>query len=327
MALRWADIALAPDAFAAVMATGIVSIAADDHHRRLISDALAALSVVGFAVLVVLAARVVFAGRTWDYRDPDVVLRLFTFVAAGAVLGARFSAHPAVLWALSAVVALSWSVLATLAVTDMSRRPWRELRDHAHGAWELASVATSGAAIVAAALTMSTGSGALFAIAVVAWVIAMIVYGLMTWLIVWRAAAGATFAPDHWILMGGLAIATLAGERVHAAAVAVGSGLAHWGRPVTVVTWVLASAWIPVLVCAHLAHLRRGADALRFSGAWWAAVFPLGMYSAATQAAAREMHWPALTTISLVFFWIALAAWLPVAFGGMRRLTVFVSRS
>jgi hypothetical protein len=45
----------------------------------------------------------------------------------------------------------------------------------------------------------------------------------------------------------------------------------------------------------------------------WAAVFPLGMYSSATFATAVETGWRPLTTISLVFFWIALAAWLLTA--------------
>jgi hypothetical protein len=37
------------------------------------------------------------------------------------------------------------------------------------------------------------------------------------------------------------------------------------------------------------------------------------MYSSATFATAVETGWHPLTTISLVFFWIALAAWLLTA--------------
>jgi tellurite resistance protein TehA-like permease len=50
------DIDLRPDVFAAVMATGIISISADDHHYRVISDTLA---VVGTAVLIALVVLVV----------------------------------------------------------------------------------------------------------------------------------------------------------------------------------------------------------------------------------------------------------------------------
>ena len=183
-----------------------------------------------------------------------------------------------------------WLVLFPLSARNMKKRGWVALREKAHGGWELASVATSGLAIVAAP-----------PLSVALWVLAVIVYCVMTSLILWALAAGRAFQPDHWILMGGLAIATLAATQVHV------------GAAVTAVTWALATAWIPVLFCAHLVQIVRRADARRVSAAWWATVFPLGMYASATQATALEMHWQALTTVSLVFFWIALACWLVVA--------------
>ena len=82
----------------------------------------------------------------------------------------------------------------------------------------------------------------------------------------------------------------------------------------TVVTWIVASLWIPVLV-ASILRLR--------DGNWWAMVFPLGMYSSATFATAVETGWHRLTTISLAFFWIALAAWLVVAIVTPTRLLRF----
>lgn len=64
---------------------------------------------------------------------------------------------------------------------------------------------------------------------------------------------------------------------------------------------------------------------LAFAGVWWALVFPLGMYSAASYAMAAQSRQNALLTVSLVFFWDALAAWLIVVAAGLlllwRRLT------
>jgi tellurite resistance protein TehA-like permease len=54
---------------------------------------------------------------------------------------------------------------------------------------------------------------------------------------------------------------------------------------------------------------------LRYQSVWWAAVFPLGMYSAASAATATQLHTPSLATISLVFFWIAFTVWTLVAIG------------
>lgn len=81
-------------------------------------------------------------------------------------------------------------------------------------------------------------------------------------------------------------------------------------RVVTIVTWVTATLWIPPLIYFALHRIRRYPNMLRFAGVWWAFVFPLGMYSAASFAMAIEIGQRSLLTVSLVFFWDALAAWL-----------------
>ena len=274
-----------PDAFAAVMATGIVSIAAADHGYDGISDVLAVISVALLAVLTVLA----IVRLRPDFDDLDAPVQLLTFVAACAVVGTRLA-----WWPLGVVGLLGWLLLLPIALRVMWRNRWTGLRDRARGGWELAGVATSGLAIVAADL-------GLVAVAIGLLVLGICLYGVMTGLVLWRAvhapSAADLFAPDAWILMGGAAIATLAGDHIHRA------GFADI-RPVTIVTWIVASAWIPVLAAATV-QMR--------VGNWWAAVFPLGMYSSATFATAVETGWHPLTTISLVFFWIALAAWLVTA--------------
>jgi len=316
--IRLADAEPSPDVFAAVMATGILSIAARDHQYPAISDALGVLATVALLVLIALVL-VTRALASWDLRDPDVTLRLFTFVAACAVLNSRLASHRIVLEVLGVVALTAWLVLTALTARNMSAHPWAALRDRAHGAWELASVGTSGLAIVATMVARHQNWWLWVAGPV--WVAALCVYGLMTWLIVSRAVSERQgrdgFEPDTWILMGGLAIATLAGDGIHALAPA-------WlGRPVlvvTVVTWVAASLWIPPLIFFGLRRINRGPGTLRFAGVWWALVFPLGMYSAATYAMAAEIGQRSLVTVSLVFFWVALAAWLIVVVAGLLLL-------
>lgn len=287
-----------PDTFAAVMATGIVSIAALDHGYGVVSDVLLVAAAIALPVLIVAAA---FAWRreSWSLTNLDVALRLCTYIAACAVVGARLAEHRIVLWVLAGMALQGWLSLAPL----VARRMWRDrrgLRERARGGWELASVATSGLAIVMADLKIVF-------LAVLFWVIAIGVYLVITGLIVRRAVQDSSapdlVRPDIWILMGGAAIATLAGDHIHQA------GLKSvW--PVTVVTWVVATAWIPLLVLASR-KLR--------SGNWWAMVFPLGMYSSATYATAVETGWRWLTTVSLVFFWIAFAAWTLTAIESLLR--------
>ncbi len=288
------------------MATGVVSIAAADHGYLAISEVLIVLAAVALPVLIV-AVVTAWRRESWDLTDLDVSLRLCTYVAACAVVGARLAEHRIVLWVVAGMALQGW--LSLVPVT--ARRMWRDrgagLRDRAHGGWELASVATAGLAIVTADLKIVF-------LAVLFWGIAIGVYLVMTGLVLWRAgrdpAAPELVQPASWILMGGAAIATLAGDHIHEA------GLQSI-RPVTVVTWLVATAWIPPLVYLTVRRFRRRRELP--PGLWWAAVFPLGMYSAASYATGVETGWRSLTVVSLVFFWIAFAAWVIVAIDSPRR--------
>ena len=323
MKLRTVDIEPTPDVFATVMATGIVSIVARDHHYSELSGALGFLATLCFAVLVaVIIAAAAASSRKlfWDLTDPDVTLRLFTFVAACAVLDTRLSFNLAMLRVLGVVALLTWLGLIVLTARNMAAHRWAALREHAHGAWELASVGTSGLAIVMRQISYYGGHRLWLLVAVPIWSAAIGIYVLMTWLILWRAIVERRdregFAPDSWIMMGGLAIATLAGDVLH-------QQLSGWPaaavRSVTIVTWVVATLWIPPLIYFGLHRITQRPDVLQFTGAWWSLVFPLGMYSAATEAMAAELGARSLQTVSLVFFWDAFAVWLIVAVAGVLR--------
>jgi Voltage-dependent anion channel len=284
-----------PDAFAAVMATGIVSIAAADHGVDVVSVPLAVLAIIALPVLVYLSA-VAWKRDSWSLHDLDTTIGLLTYVAACAVLAGRFAtSEPAVL-VFGGLALAGWIVLVPNVIRNMWRLHWTSLRDQAHGGWELASVATSGLAIVCVA------AGSVF-LGFVFWVLALGVYCVMTGLVGWRAihdpAVRRDVPADHWILMGGTAIATLAGAHLHGALYP--GPIADAVRAVTVVTWIIATLQIVPLACVGWRRMRD-----------WPAVFPLGMYSAATFAVAGETGWTALSlsTVSLVFFWIAFPLWL-----------------
>jgi len=144
-------------------------------------------------------------------------------------------------------------------------------------------------------------------LAMLFWGLGIGVYLVMTGFVLWRAVhepdAPELARPHMWILMGGAAIATLAGDHIDKAGL---EGI--W--PVTVVTWIVATVWIPPLVYVAV---RRGV------GISWPAVFPLGMYSSATFAMFVETGWRWFTAVSLTFFWIALAAWVSVTIQSLLR--------
>jgi tellurite resistance protein TehA-like permease len=323
---RLRDVNLPPDVFAVVMATGIVSVAAGDHGYHAIRVGLGALASVAFLALAAgLLARIAAAPHeiAEQARDPDVALRMFTAVAAAEVLALRWSGHRPVLDVGLALAVCGWLVLTPLSVIDVLARPREELRDHAHGAWLLPSVAASGFAAVAASVASTSRAHWLAGAALAAWVTGLLIYAAVTSLIVWRAVSG-TFGPDQvppdsWILMGALAAATLGGTQILAAHRDPAWATAD-ARGLTLACWILASLWIPALLYAEVWLVNRQHNALRYQSAWWSAVFPLAMFSAASASCARELHLPALVTVSLVFFWIAATAWLMVAVGYLHRI-------
>ncbi len=202
-----------PDAFAAVMATGIVSIAARDHGWDVVSALLAATAAIGLPVLMVLSAGA-WRRKSWSLRDVDTAVGLLTNVAACCVLAARFGGHQWLVVALGGMALLGWVSLLPFVIRGLWRLRWIGLRDRARGAWQLVSVSTSGLVIVCVA-----GGNVLWPF--VLWPLAMGCYVLVAGLVGWRAVVDSSarrdVPADHWILLGGTAIATLAGEHLHAA--------------------------------------------------------------------------------------------------------------
>jgi tellurite resistance protein TehA-like permease len=312
-----------PDGYAMVMATGIVSIAAEDQHDPALGLPLGVLASAVF-VLVTVAAVELF----WRNRDrsacslcqPDRVLRWFSLVAACAVLAARWRTGPTpVVYALSGAAAAAWAVLTVPVLITLCSRSITQLRENARGAWLLASVACQSLAITAADLAGGAATRRpMLDMALACWLLGLVSYLTLTTLIIARAVSDRRLpvGPDAWILMGAVSIATLAAATITAAG---GAPLRDWTatltRPAAVVLWTLASAWIPVLLAAQARYLLL---ALWSHSARWAAVFPLGMYSVATSSLAGQFHLAALRCIALAASWIALTA-CAVASAGMSR--------
>lgn len=54
---------------------------------------------------------------------------------------------------------------------------------------------------------------------------------------------------------------------------------------------------------------------------------PFSMYSTATQAVARQLHFPGLSTVSLVVFWTGFGLWMLIAAGLVHAAGIAVSGS
>lgn len=288
-------------AFAFVMATGIVSVAARLQELPVLSDVFLAVTILGWLALAALLWRHVL-------RRPR--LESFAFVAATAVLGARFSiaGHRLVALALWALAIAAWVVL-------LAR--WPQLH-RADGGWFLVVVGTESLAVLGSLLAPRFGAG-LIPAALAWWALGLALYPIVAAAITLELRRRPRFGADLWITMGALAIATLAGAELLDAARALDSlgSFRPVLRDVDIATWATASAWIPPLLAAEA----RNRPGWRYRSNRWSFVFPLGMYSVATETLGRVAHLGPLADLAHVFLAAVLLAWA-VTFGGLVRLAL-----
>lgn len=117
------------------------------------------------------------------------------------------------------------------------------------------------------------------------------------------------FTADYWIVMGALAISTLAAATLLQAP---GAPLRWLLRSGGIATWIAACMWIPLLVAADLRAVARHRHWLATS-ARWSMVFPIGMFSTSAQVYGRVEATSSIVRVGDWAMWVALAAWTIVA--------------
>src|SRR5690349_92808 len=316
---------LSPACFGMVMATGIVSLAADLLAWPVLARALFHLNVGVYALLWVLTVlRVIryprrFFGDMIDHlRGPG----FFTVVAGTSVLASQFVllsgdvAAAFVLWLVALVlwIALTYAIFAGFTVKESKPTLDRGIS----GAWLLAVVATQSIALLSALLAPHVGQPGRLEmnfLALSMWLWGGMLYIWMMSLIFYRYTffplAPGDLSPPYWINMGAMAISTLAGSLliVNAPDAPFLESLLPFIKGFTVLYWATGTWWIPMLIVLGLWRYVYRRFPMKYDPLYWGAVFPLGMYTVSTHELAAAMQFDFLAWIPRVFFWIALAAW------------------
>jgi tellurite resistance protein TehA-like permease len=326
---------LHPAYFALVMATGIVSIAADVSSLRPVAQALFALNVMFYAVLWTLTAlRVAMHGRLVlaDLSDHGRAVGFFTTVAATCVLGSQclviggaWSAA-AMLWLFGIALWAATTYTVFTVLTVKSEKP--PLAQGLNGGWLTAVVAAQSVSVLGAQLAAGFGDAeAVLLFALLLWLGGGMLYIWIISLIFYRytffTLSPSDLAPPYWINMGAVAISTLAGTFLIRSAPesALIRDLLPFVKGLTLLFWATATWWIPMLVILGVWRHAVRRFPLRYDPLYWAAVFPLGMYTVATHRLAEVLNLSVVLPISRVFVWIALGAW-SLAFVGLVRHTL-----
>jgi tellurite resistance protein TehA-like permease len=319
---------LSPGYFALVMATGIVSIAAEQRGFHGLAVALLWVNVAAYLVLCALSlARL---GRypalmLADLTSHQKGAAFLTAVAGTNVLGSqmaliagRISISTALWWLGLAL----WGVLLYAFLTGVTfREPKPDLATGISGVWLLLVVSTESVGVLGTVVAPSFAPRGLLFVALLAHLIGAMLYLLVIGLIFYRwtffPMGGDQATPPYWINMGALAITTLAGSNLIRAAPQwdlLGS-LVPFLTGTTILFWAFASWWVPLLVIMGVWRHGVKRVPLRYDPSFWALVFPLGMYSVATATMIEAIGLPFGSWIPAAFFWVALAAWTITAVG------------
>jgi tellurite resistance protein TehA-like permease len=323
-----------PASFALVMATGIVSIASQLLGPPWLAMTLLWANVTFYVTLWVLTLiRVVaFPARfIADVSHHGRSVGFFTTVAATCVLGSQAWVivdawrAAAVLWIVG--VAL-WAVVTYTVFTMLTIKADKPpLAEGINGGWLVAVVAAQSVSVLGAqvaggfgemtpqvllfCLAMWLGGGMLYI-----WIISLIFYRYTFF-----AMSPSDLAPPYWINMGAVAISTLAGATLVMSAdrSPVLHDLLPFLKGFTLLFWATATWWIPMLIgLGFWRHVYRRFP-LKYDPLYWAAVFPLGMYTVCTYRLAYAIDAPYLLVIPRLFLYVAIAAWA-VAMVGLLKM-------
>jgi tellurite resistance protein TehA-like permease len=332
---------LHPAYFAMVMATGIVSVAAQLRGLPAIAQALLWANVLFYAVLWTLTLLRIVRHRDRffaDLMDHGRSVGFFTIVAATCVLGNQFVVvvpRPQVALGLWFAGIVLWAIITYSVLTILTVKPVKPtLADGINGGWLVTVVAAQSVAALGGllapqfsggrdvalyfSLIMWLGGGMLYI-----WIIALIFYRYTFFPLDPRQ-----LAPPYWINMGAMAISTLAGT-------ILAENVTDWPlltqlRPfvvgLTLMFWATATWWIPLLVALGIWRHLICRVSITYDVVYWSAVFPLGMFTACTHRLTRVINQPYLDIIPRYFLIVALAAWIVTFLGLLWRLIGWLQR-
>jgi tellurite resistance protein TehA-like permease len=328
---------LSPAYFAMVMATGIVSIAADLFALLWFATLLFYINIVAYIVLCILYSIRFFRHHQWfllDFTDPSKCPAYLTFVAGTCILGTQFillAGKPIVsifffFLALTAWVFLIYAFFTLVAIKVNKPSIDKSLS----GLWLLTIVSTQALSVLGTQLceVLPFGIHKTLFFSLFLFFCGCMFYIILITLIIYRMSffemKAESFAPAFWINMGAVAITTLAGSMllINANKWDFLQSLIPFLKGFTLFFWSMSTWWIPLIIILGIwRHIVRKLP-LRYHPQYWGMVFPLGMYTVCTMRLSEALQLSFVKEIPTLFVFIAIAAWL-AAFLSMLYEMVF----
>ncbi len=313
---------LFPGYFAMVMATGIVAIAAIQQDLRALAEVLYVVAAVSYVVLagLLLWRIVVVPGLVAaDVTSHAKGFAFLTTVAATNVLGAASGlVHGwwGLAWGLWWGSLALWAVCAYATLFAVVLKGPKPGLDHGiNGTWFLLTVSTESIAVLGALLLLRHESDTLAFVVLAAFVLGLVLYLIVMTMVFLRW----TFSeldpseadPPAWIAAGAVAITVLAGSNLLLAREASPrlDRVAPFLEGMVVLAWATATFWFPLMVAIGVWRHLINRLPLRYHPSYWALVFPLGMYGAATFRMRAAVELETMAWLPQATLAVALLAW------------------
>jgi tellurite resistance protein TehA-like permease len=322
---------LFPGSFALTMATGIIAVGAAQQKLDLVAQSLFFVALAAFVVLALLsAARLVRYPKALisDLTHHSTGFSFLTVVAALNVLGGGAAViHQWWTFAWVAWIAgvASWiTLLYPPLLGVILGEPKPKLGEGINGTWFLLTVSTESVAVLGALLLghRNEASQLLELTVLAAFTLGLVLYLIVMTMLFLRwtfyPLGPDELQPPSWIAAGAVAITVLAGSNLLGIRQAFPriDRLAPFLEGVVILAWATATFWFPVMIAIGIwRHLVKRVP-LRYHPAYWALVFPIGMYGAATYRMIAVTGLSDLDLLPQLALAMALVAWT-AAFVGL----------
>jgi tellurite resistance protein TehA-like permease len=310
------------------MATGIIAIGAEQQDLGWLADALYVVAAGTFGVLTVLVVVRLAVFPRQLLADLTSHAKGFAFLTIVAGINVMGSASAVIhgWWTVAEV--LWWCSLPLYAVlvyssliADVLRPDKPALGAGINGSWFLLTVSTESIAVLGALLLAHDPSDLLAFTCLATFLLGLVLYLIVMTMVFLRwtfqPLEPTEADPPAWIAAGAVAITVLAGSNLLAARRVSPrvERLAPLIEGLVTLAWATATFWFPLMVAIGVwRHLVRRLP-LRYHPSYWALVFPLGMYGAATYRMRAAVRLQALGWAPKVTLAVALAAWTAAAVG------------
>jgi tellurite resistance protein TehA-like permease len=315
---------LPPSAFALVMSTGIVSIAAYLLQFEKVSQLLFLVNKIGFVLLILLLLlRVIFffTEVSSDLSSHAKGAGFLTIVAGTCLVGMQYvllSQNFSVAVFLWFFAFLLWLlIMYSFFITVITKQQKPTLEKGLNGSWLLIVVSIQSLSILSSTIQnrLPFPPEITTFLSLSAFLLGFVFYLIIITLVLYRLLflklSAEDFSPPYWIDMGACAITTLAAvtfitsnKENH-----LFNDMLPILKTLAVLSWSVSTWWIPVITILEIwRHVSKQVP-IRYNTGYWSMVFPLGMYAVCTTKAANSFGFHFLLPVAQTFSYISLLAW------------------